>query len=89
MDRILLSSPIEPRTMAVVATTVVATISLLSLARLGLYVKWSSSIPSPLKTKIPELTSEEIKRLHYRPDHFPGARDVETPVSTSLISPRR
>lgn len=76
----LFSASIEPRTAAIVATTVVATLSFLSLARLGLYPNWGTAIPNPLKTKIPTLTNDEVKKLPYHPDYFPGARDVDTPV---------
>ncbi|KAL0938788.1 uncharacterized protein CTRU02_205398 [Colletotrichum truncatum] len=75
----LFGPSLETRTVAIVATTVVTTLSLVSLVRLGLYPKWGTAIPSPLRTKIPELTGDEIKKLPYRPDHFPGARDVNTP----------
>ncbi|KAF6841567.1 alpha beta hydrolase family [Colletotrichum musicola] len=81
----LLAPSIEPRTAVVVATTVVATISLLSLARLGLYLRLGSAIPNPLKTKIPALPADELQRLHYRPDSFPGARDVDTPYGTIRV----
>ncbi|OHE99528.1 hypothetical protein CORC01_05106 [Colletotrichum orchidophilum] len=79
------TSSIEPKTAAIVATTVVATLSFLSLARLGLYPNWGTAIPNPLKTKISALTSDEVKKLAYRPDHFPGARDVDTPYGTIRV----
>jgi len=37
-------------------------------------------IPTPLHI-IPSLPKEEIQKLPYQPDFFPGARDVETEVS--------
>ncbi|KAF9880025.1 hypothetical protein CkaCkLH20_02836 [Colletotrichum karsti] len=81
----LVSPSVEPRTVAVVATTVFTTLSLLALARRGLYPKWGSAIPNPLKTKMPQLTTDEVKKLVYRPDHFPGARDVDTPYGTIRV----
>ncbi|KAK2005125.1 alpha/beta-hydrolase [Colletotrichum falcatum] len=76
---------VEPRTAAIVATTIVATLSFLSLARLGLYPYWGTAIPNPLKTKLPSLTGDEVKKLPYRPDCFPGARDVETPYGSIRV----
>ncbi|GJC80174.1 serine hydrolase-like protein DDB_G0286239 [Colletotrichum liriopes] len=81
----LFGSSVEPRTAAIVATTVVATLSFLSLARLGLYPKWGTAIPNPLKTKIPTLAGDEVKKLPYHPDTFPGARDVETPYGSIRV----
>jgi hypothetical protein len=34
---------------------------------------------SPLNEVLRSLTAEQILELPYRPDHFPGARKVETP----------
>ncbi|KAK2057781.1 alpha/beta-hydrolase [Colletotrichum caudatum] len=81
----LFGPSVEPRTAAIVATTVVATLSFLSLARLGLYPEWGTAIPNPLKTKLPMLAGEEVKKLPYRPDSFPGARDVETPYGSIRV----
>ncbi|GKT42351.1 serine O-succinyltransferase [Colletotrichum spaethianum] len=81
----LFGSSVEPRTVAIVATTVVATLSFLSLARLGLYPKWGTAIPNPLRTKIPTLAGDEVKKLPYQPDSFPGARDVETPYGSIRV----
>ncbi|KAK1600645.1 Alpha/Beta hydrolase protein [Colletotrichum navitas] len=76
---------VEPRTAAIVATTVVATLSFLSLARLSLYPNWGTAIPNPLKTKLSKLSGDEVKKLPYRPDSFPGARDVETPYGSIRV----
>ncbi|KAI3531572.1 hypothetical protein CSPX01_14048 [Colletotrichum filicis] len=81
----LFSASIEPKTAAIVATTVVATLSFLSLARLGLYPNWGTAIPNPLKTKIPTFTSDEVRKLPYHPDYFPGARDVDTPYGSIRV----
>ncbi|OLN88492.1 Serine hydrolase-like protein [Colletotrichum chlorophyti] len=76
---------VEPRTVAIVAATVATTLSILSLARLGLYPQWGTAIPNPLKTKIPSLASDDVKKLPYHPESFPGARDVETPYGTIRV----
>ncbi|TQN69192.1 Serine hydrolase-like protein [Colletotrichum shisoi] len=81
----LFSSAVEPRTATIIATTVVATLSVLSLARLALYPKWGTAISNPLKTKIPTLEADEVKKLPYHPDSFPGARDVETPYGSIRV----
>ncbi|KDN67021.1 hypothetical protein CSUB01_03641 [Colletotrichum sublineola] len=81
----LFSPSVEPRTAAIVATTVVATLSFLSLARLGLCPKWNTAIPSPLKAKLSTLAADEVEKLPYRPDSFPGARDVETPYGSIRV----
>ncbi|WYZ34935.1 hypothetical protein EsH8_I_001211 [Colletotrichum jinshuiense] len=81
----LFSPSVEPRTVAIVATTVVTTLSLVSLARLSLYPKWGTAIPNPLKSKIPTLSHDEAKKLPYRPDSFPGARDVDTPYGSIRV----
>jgi hypothetical protein len=39
-------------------------------------------VPSPLKTSLPNLASEAIRRLPYPPDLFSGARDVDTPYGS-------
>lgn len=36
------------------------------------------SIPSPLTTQLPGLTTSQIAALPYPPDLYPGARDVQT-----------
>lgn len=35
--------------------------------------------PSPLKTVIPHLSKADIDGLAYKPEQFPGIRDVDTP----------
>lgn len=70
-----------------VTVTVVATATLLLLARSALRPRWGKALPNPLKTTIPRLSRDEIEGLVYRPDAFPGARDVDTPVSCYLASP--
>ncbi len=43
-------------------------------------------IKSPSATLIPNLTQAEIDALPYPPDALPGARNVDSPVSTSASS---
>ncbi|CAD6448354.1 a6ac5370-3514-4482-85c0-b1352636abbf [Sclerotinia trifoliorum] len=42
----------------------------------------SKIIPSPLITQIPTLSQEEISKLPYPPDIFPGARDIPSPYGS-------
>jgi hypothetical protein len=71
-------------TSALIASTAVATIAFLTLAKWALYPRRRSIIPNPLKTTIPYLTQAEVEGLDYRPGMFSGARDVDTPVSLGL-----
>ncbi|KAH8676281.1 hypothetical protein BX600DRAFT_394947 [Xylariales sp. PMI_506] len=70
---------------AIVATTVITTVALLSLARWTLYPVRGSVIPGPLTTTIPKLSKEELAKVPYQPDHFPGARDVVTPYGNIRV----
>jgi hypothetical protein len=42
-------------------------------------------IPSPVASKLPELTEEELQQLPYPPDALPGARDVKSPYGTVRV----
>ncbi|KAF2437030.1 alpha/beta-hydrolase, partial [Tothia fuscella] len=42
-------------------------------------------VPSPLRTLLPNLSPESIRKLPYPPDLFPGARDFETPYGSIRI----
>ncbi|KAK3619225.1 hypothetical protein LTR56_016128 [Elasticomyces elasticus] len=44
-----------------------------------------SYIPSPLTTQLPNLSASQIASLPYRPDHFPGARDVKTSYGSMRV----
>lgn len=66
------------------AFVAVATLAVFLGLRRYLYPRHPSVIPGPLKTALPGLAKDEIERLDYRPDAFPGARDVVTPVSEAL-----
>ena len=74
-------------TAVIIASTVVATVALLPVVRRALWPTHPKIIPSPLSTLIPRLSDEEMKRLEYKPEAFPGARDVLTPVSSSSRLP--
>ncbi|KAK6843569.1 C6 and C2H2 transcription factor RegA-like protein [Apiospora arundinis] len=75
----------ETSTAAIVATTVVTTVACLSLFQYSLYPRRKQILPGPLTTSLPYLSKDEIKDLPYQPDHFPGARDVETPYGNIRV----
>lgn len=66
-------------TAAIATTAAVVTASILILSREVLWPRWAKILRSPLK-KMTHMSKEETRDLVYQPDHFPGARDVETPV---------
>ncbi|PTB65291.1 hypothetical protein BBK36DRAFT_1122226 [Trichoderma citrinoviride] len=72
-----------------VTTTAVATATLLLFARSALWPRWGKVLPNPLKTaaalpgRLP--AAETVEGLVYRPDAFPGARDVETPYGSIRV----
>lgn len=80
------SSSDETTTTAIVATTVVTTIALASLTRFALWPRKPQIIPGALTTTVPRLSKEELANVVYKINHFPGARDVVTPVCTSFNS---
>jgi hypothetical protein len=45
----------------------------------------SRIIPSPVESKLPKLSPEEVAELPYPPDALPGARDVKSPYGTVRI----
>lgn len=65
----------------IVASTAFATTALLALLRAYLWPTPPRIDRSPLRTVLPRLSQDEFNKLEYKPDNFPGARDVETPVS--------
>ncbi|PKS06380.1 hypothetical protein jhhlp_007128 [Lomentospora prolificans] len=71
--------------LAVVAITAAATLTTISLARAVLYPQRPAVIPNPLQTKIPELSEKEVAKLEYKPDSYPGARDVVTPYGNIRV----
>ncbi|KAK3341173.1 Alpha/Beta hydrolase protein [Lasiosphaeria hispida] len=72
-------------TAALVTITAVATATMLSLFRRALWPAHPKIIPSPLHTVIPRLSKLEADRLEYKPDEFPGARDVMTPYGSTRV----
>ena len=69
----------------VVTTTAVATATLVVVAKATLWPKRHKTLQSPLKTIIPRYAKAELAELAYQPDQFPGAKDVETPVSAQCM----
>lgn len=68
----------------VVTTTVFSTIVFLALARTLLYPVQPKTLRNPLKEGVYDKSNaDKVKNLVYQPDQFPGARDVETPVTIS------
>jgi hypothetical protein len=45
----------------------------------------SRIIPSPVESKLPKLSPEEVAELPYPPDALPGARDVKSPYGTVRV----
>ncbi|KAI1385091.1 alpha/beta-hydrolase [Hypoxylon trugodes] len=80
-----LEVPTEPRSTAVIATTIATTVALMSLARFTLWPRKRTIIPSPLKTSLPKLSKDEVTALSYGTDTFPGARDVDTPYGSIRV----
>ncbi|KAL7629392.1 hypothetical protein AAE478_000912 [Parahypoxylon ruwenzoriense] len=78
-------APAESRSTAVIATTVVTTVALISLARFALLPRKRAVIPGPLTTSVPRLSKAEIAKIPYSLDTFPGARDVVTPYGNVRV----
>ncbi|KAI1779934.1 alpha/beta-hydrolase [Hypoxylon cercidicola] len=78
-------APGESLSAAAIATTVVTTVTLISLARFALWPRKRAVIPGPLTTSIPKLPKDEIDKIPYKPDFFPGARDVVTPYGNIRV----
>lgn len=66
-----------------IGSSVATTLAVLTIARVALYSVPPKTIPSPLKTLLPKLSKNEQAELPYPPDVFPGARDINSPASTS------
>jgi hypothetical protein len=72
----------DTSTALVATTTVISTVVFLAIARSLLYPVQPKTIRNPLKLGVyDKLDADKVKNLVYQPDQFPGARDVETPVS--------
>ncbi|KAH8841838.1 hypothetical protein MCOR27_004954 [Pyricularia oryzae] len=85
MDLITNLWPERPSHSFVVLTTVAATFAIFITLRRYLYPRHPRIIPGPLKTVIPNLTKDEVAKLDYTPDYFPGARDVQTPYGSMRV----
>jgi hypothetical protein len=74
--------PAEPSTSLIVTTTAIATLGALFLGRAAGWPSRPKVLANPLKTfPAGSQRRDELERLIYHPDSFPGARDVKTPVS--------
>ncbi|KAH6651104.1 Alpha/Beta hydrolase protein [Chaetomium tenue] len=69
----------------IVAGTAIATTIVLSLLRSYLSPTQPKVIRSPLRSVLPRLSQDEFDKLEYKPDSFPGARDVETPYGSIRV----
>ncbi|CAJ2501735.1 Uu.00g045880.m01.CDS01 [Anthostomella pinea] len=78
-------APDESKATAIIATTVVTTITLISVARFVLWPRKTPIIPGALTTSVPRLSEAELQDVAYRTDHFPGARDVVTPYGNIRV----
>ncbi|KAK0389399.1 hypothetical protein NLU13_2974 [Sarocladium strictum] len=78
--------PAEPSTSLIVTTTAIATIGALFLGRAAGWPSRPKVLANPLKT-FPKGSQrrEELGKLIYRPDTFPGARDVNTPYGSVRV----
>lgn len=77
----------DTSTVLVITTTVLSTVAFLAIARALLYPVRPKTIRNPLKTGVYDnANADKLKNLVYQPDQFPGARDVETPVSHYLTA---
>ncbi|KAI1481654.1 alpha/beta-hydrolase [Daldinia eschscholtzii] len=70
---------------AVIATTVVTTVALVTLARRALWPEKRAIIPGPLTTTLPKFSQAALAEIPYQPDAFPGARDVITPYGNIRV----
>ncbi|OAA67509.1 C6 and C2H2 transcription factor RegA-like protein [Cordyceps fumosorosea ARSEF 2679] len=70
---------------AIATTAAMVTASILILSREVLWPRWAKVLRSPLKTTLPRLSEEEARHLVYKPDVFPGARDVDTPYGSIRV----
>ncbi|KAK4156863.1 Alpha/Beta hydrolase protein [Chaetomidium leptoderma] len=69
----------------IVAGTAIATATLLAALRAYLWPTPPKIARSPLRTLLPGLSQDEFNKLEYKPDNFPGARDVETPYGSIRV----
>ncbi|KAI1820332.1 Alpha/Beta hydrolase protein [Xylaria intraflava] len=70
---------------AIVATTVVTTLTLTSLMRYALRTRKPQIIRGALTTSVPRMSKEERAKIPYPSDEIPGARDVVTPYGNIRV----
>jgi hypothetical protein len=73
------------QTALIVGTTVVTTVTLLAALRSVFYPTRQKHHASPLHALLPRLPRSELEKLEYKPDAFPGARDVPTPYGSVRV----
>lgn len=83
LDAKLSNEPMPSAVALIIATAALTTVVLL-LASALFYPGHQSVIPNPLRTGFPQLSEKDVSRLEYKPDAYPGARDVTTPVRVSI-----
>ncbi|KAK4147937.1 Alpha/Beta hydrolase protein [Dichotomopilus funicola] len=69
----------------VVASTAIATTVVVTLLRRYLWPTQPKVLNSPLRTVVSVLSQDKFNELAYKPDNFPGARDVETPYGSVRV----
>ncbi len=78
--RQLFPAPPDRSTIITISATIFTTLAVLSATR-AISRGRLRIIKSPATTLLPTLSKQEIAELPYPPDAYPGARDVDTPVS--------
>lgn len=71
-------------TAAIITATAIATTAFLAFGKASLWPRRAKVLPNPLKTLVSASSENFHKGLVYKPDQFPGARDVQTPVRNSI-----
>jgi hypothetical protein len=69
----------------VIGAASVGTLLLLGTVSSALRSSPSTVIPSPVQSKLPQLSEEEVQQLPYPPDALPGARDVQSPYGSVRV----
>ncbi|KAH9909370.1 alpha/beta-hydrolase [Xylariomycetidae sp. FL2044] len=77
--------PGESHTTALIATSVVTTVTVLALARAALWPRKQQIIRGPLTTAVPRLSKAQLAEVPYTPDFFPGGRNVATPYGNTRV----
>jgi hypothetical protein len=69
----------------VIGAASVGTLLLLGTVSSALRSSPLTVIPSPVASKLPQLSEEEVQQLPYPPDALPGPRDVQSPYGTVRV----